>query len=346
MKKRLSLFLVFILFLTNINLNKVYADTLEDEYATMMMAQLYSINDELDKYGLSLEDFKKMPIRDEQFYKDIKNHFLNTTTQSSLKIDFDVEKYLEEVSFSSNTSPNQDAINRANRWSYARKMAVKNMSRDNNAKDISKEVSYMYLSHFIDIRDGIKEYVDESISDDLYFSAWITNDDRSIYERYLKGSKTANTIKEGSDLAVGIYSTASGLKSSLALEKTIEFKRAVLGLNAGNGYFSVTKEAEDLIDILTESSNSEEAIKRIEDSLSGKIQKAPNINEKLAIVLNLFIAAVTTGFTGVIIAIGIYGANFAIGKSKEAFDKLWWISLVRTNSLRVSYRIMRNQGWL
>jgi len=104
--------------------------------------------------------------------------------------------------------------------------------------------------------------------------------------------------------------------------------------------------AEDLIDILTESSNSEEAIKRIEDSLSGKIQKAPNINEKLAIVLNLFIVAVTTGFTGVIIAIGIYGANFAIGKSKEAFDKLWWISLVRTNSLRVSYRIMRNQGWL
>ena len=55
----------------------------------------------------------------------------------------------------------------------------------------------------------IKEYVDESISDDLYFSAWITNDDISIYERYLKGSKTANTIKEGSDLAVGIYSTAS-----------------------------------------------------------------------------------------------------------------------------------------
>jgi len=40
-------------------------------------------------------------------------------------------------------------------------MAVKNMSRDNNAKDISKEVSYMYLSHFIDIRDGIKEYVDD-----------------------------------------------------------------------------------------------------------------------------------------------------------------------------------------
>lgn len=34
------------------------------------------------------------------------------------------------------------------------------------------------MFHFIDISDGIQEDVDPSISNDLYFSAWITNDDR------------------------------------------------------------------------------------------------------------------------------------------------------------------------
>lgn len=84
----------------------------------------------------------------------------------------------------------------------------------------------------------------------------------------------------------------------------------------------------------------------IEDSLKKKYsdeQYAADVTKFLTELVKSFTLG---GFWGVVSNIFDSTVSLVLDVYKDFFDRVWWISLVSSNSLRVSYRIMRNQGWL
>jgi len=339
MKKRLSLFLVFVLILGCITPNLSYADSYEEEYAVNLTAQIFDVNNELAKYGLSLEDFKDLPDRDPQFYEDIRNHFLNTTTPATLNLAKDTQKMSSSIFTNNDTQPSLESKFKAERWAYAREMALLNMKRDNQAKDEKSEITYMYLSHFID-RPNIIKYIDKSMSDgDPYYTAWITNEDRNSYNYYLNGSKTGNIVKKGASFATDIFSLVKSLPDSSLYESLSVFKSSLFLIGVRRSTQSVSDSTRELIVAIKTASNSQEAIDRIEETLSFKRSHISDFfKNKFDLSLDLIIGAKTAGICGFELALLTNLAVGAVNIWVDVFEIYWWKALVATLNGRAALR--------
>lgn len=341
MKKRLSLFLVFVLILSCITPNLSYADSYEEEYAVNLMAQIFDVNNELAKYGLSLEDFKDLPDRDPQFYEDIRNHFLNTTTPATLNLAKDTQKMSSSIFTNNDTQPSLESKFKAERWAYAREMALLNMKRDNQAKDEKSEITYMYLSHFID-RPNIIKYIDKSMSDgDPYYTAWITNEDRKTYNTYLSQSKAGDVVKKGATFALDIYSYIKSFPDPSLFEDLSRFKLKLIatGVGIGKNSFGVSDSTKDLINAIKTASTSQEAIDRIEETLTFKrIHISDFYRSKFEVALDVIIGAGTSGDIGAELALLTHAAIGAINIWSDIFEIYRWRALVATLSGRIALR--------
>lgn len=350
MKKRVSLFLIFILLLTNIHIGVSHAEIYsDDEYTTLFMSKLYEINAELSKYGLTIDDLKTLPQKDNSFYEEMKEYATESTSPSALTVntiffsEIDKENYNDFSSLAKSTNPS--SLNASKRWNYAAKIAEINKKRDSNAKDIDTETVYMYMSHFIDIKTGMLEEVDTSISDDGYCSAWITDEDRKAYDTYLSGSKNGELIKQNAQLALKFLSLCHDLKEFHSLDAAETCLKQLQGVSSifVDSYFTIS-DFTKAVAITKEATTSKEAVKQMEKAFKEDYSDEYFAKKKTEFFSSLAIAFVCGGLQGVIISLGLSTISLSIDVYKDFFERAWWLALVRANNIRVSYRIMRQEG--
>lgn len=78
---------------------------------------------------------------------------------------------------------------------HAKKSALINMERDPNAKDLSEEFVYMYLSHYVDIPPEYLGSCNEN-DEEPYLANWITNEDRSTYRNFLQNIHKIEVVEK------------------------------------------------------------------------------------------------------------------------------------------------------
>ena len=164
-----------------------------------MLSEIAYINEFLKIYGLTFNDILKMQKRDQEFFTSLKNY--NKVKSSDIR--GKSNSILNNTSETINEPDRTESDSLGRRYDYAKKMAEKNKKTDSNATELEKEIIYMYMSHFIDIPTGILSEVDPSISEEGYFSLYITNDDRAAYELYFQKQGDKRNIR---DMCTGIKS--------------------------------------------------------------------------------------------------------------------------------------------
>ncbi|MBP2622707.1 hypothetical protein [Streptococcus oricebi] len=239
------------------------------------------------------------------------------------------------------------------RWEYALDMAKLNMNRDSNAKNFEKEAAYMYLSHFVDIKSGILEKPVPEYSNDIYFSAWIVNDDRRTYDTYLKGIqqgeaiynginaiRTLNGLVKGTEKLIDIakiekLDNVTALRASLLSSKLHESgKNLYKHAQTFKALYESCSSVEELISTFRKSTKLEDYDVTIRESLTTDI---------LDFLLNSTAFSIGLGNT-TISSLGVMSTNLFLKLSKDLIDKYRWIALVQYNDMRVSLRMMRFYG--
>lgn len=185
-----------------------YAESTETgidyDYIQKVLTEVGTIEQSLNSMGISFSDVMGSEFKNSEMNGAIAEAFLSGVDEEAVNELID-NGQVQATSGSmlrnqSNEGDTKEKIKKySERLCYARKIAEINKQRDSNAKDIDSETVYMYISHYLDIPGGplsLDMPVDYH-SDDGLFSAWITNDDRNVYERYLS-FELKNKAKEAS----------------------------------------------------------------------------------------------------------------------------------------------------
>lgn len=175
-----------------------YADQPETEidydYIQKVLTEVGTIEEYLNSMGFSFSDVMKAEFKNEEMNRTIAEAFLSQADNDGLNqllnnnnASQDMLRNTDNKDNTNNDDTKEKVKKYSERLCYARKIAEKNKKRDNHAKDIDSETVYMYISHYLDIPGGpspLNMPVDSNSEDGLY-SAWITNEDRKVYENYL-----------------------------------------------------------------------------------------------------------------------------------------------------------------
>ena len=95
-----------------------------------------------------------------------------------------------------------------NQLIHSKVSAVKNMLRDKKNRGYAREVVYMYLSHYVDIPAIYLEGSCSKHDNSPYYANWITDDDRDVYESFLR----VNNGLKGLDELMNLLDLAKGIK--------------------------------------------------------------------------------------------------------------------------------------
>ncbi|NHT16919.1 hypothetical protein [Cellulomonas sp. IC4_254] len=99
------------------------------------------------------------------------------------------------------------------RLAYALHIAEVNAKRDRRAGPIEREVVYMYLSHYVDTPRGTLPGLDAHSDYHQYYAAWISDDDRMVYDRFL----ATNATLEGGNALVDSAKALAGLRDVVSV---------------------------------------------------------------------------------------------------------------------------------
>lgn len=305
-----------------------------------------------------------MKKRNPKFFEDLKKYYETTlsskmqTLNSTKATPFNVSDNIKK--------PDREKYDLlGERYSYAIKMADKNREIDPNVKDIGKEVIYMYMSHFIDIPTGILSHVDPAISEDEYFSFYITNDDRAAYELYFKKQGDKRNI---SDLARGVsnlkdisstkdvYKDLKGIGDKIttvfsqSADKYEKVKEILEGYETADkahdlmeSYKKIGDNVKKVISQEYESHNPETVIRTLKEDF--KLEDYDELYKDFIIDSTVsFVISVASG--GVLTLPNIGG--LLIKQTAYAFSDIYdtanWLSLVQYTRMRVANRMMRAWG--
>ena len=98
-----------------------------------------------------------------------------------------------------------------NQFIHAKESAIINNKRDPNNKGLSREIIYMYLSHYVDIPPEFIGETCDANDEEPYYANWITNDDRDTYESFIR---VINGVKEVEDF-MNVLDLAKSAKDKL-----------------------------------------------------------------------------------------------------------------------------------
>ena len=279
-KKIFNVVLIISIFITNFPVtvfateNQYENDLTDLQYASAIMAEFMEINKTLYPFGISIDDLKDIPQKESKFYEELQQILTSSATASTHPVNKNKTTNIDwnTVFSDANTSKvSEDSRTSADLWAYAYEMASLNKKRDPNSKVIYEETKYMFMSHFIDIRDGLQYFVDKTISNDVYFSAWITNDDRKAYDTYLKSTKNGSAALATSTALVNLVDGATTLREADFLQKTNNLTDILKKVIDGN---TLQESIKDFYNnfvntklILTGVDTAYDFISRLEDSL-------------------------------------------------------------------------------
>lgn len=228
LKKAISSILLLSLFATTLTAAAAPAapaqtnenQSIDYESLADAISERYYLDEELKKIGLSIDSIFSLPKQDENFYKEAAELTADILPQSNTR------------SLPTKTVQTLEA----QRLAYAGKMAKWSISKNPSLSE-EKEVVYMYLSHYVDVRlplDASNGISNNSEGNNV-FAKYIQDFDRQTYDLYLsKGSafravqRIKNILLWGKDAPKSIIDSTEWL---------VNQKKTVLNLitNIGSG---------------------------------------------------------------------------------------------------------------
>jgi hypothetical protein len=174
------------------------SNDIDFELLAKAISQRYYVDLEMEKLGLDLNEMLELPKR-EGFFEEAEN-LLSDVKPISSGASRNMQALSEEVTIE------------AKRLKYAGEMATWSVSKNPNL-DYDKEVLYMYLSHYIDVRQPL--HSSNGISDNSkgpIYAKYITNSDRKDYTNYISRGSANKSAKRLTDLLVWVHGTGNDLK--------------------------------------------------------------------------------------------------------------------------------------
>ena len=258
------------------------------------------------------------------------------------------------------TKYNKDVKFTVEMLSYAREVAEINMKRDSNAKNLTDETVYMYMSHYIDRTPEPVYKVEPWVTDDAIFAGWITERDRRTYDNYLSYIKNADKLQKGAAVIVDVADIAVNAKLSKAAKKAAD-KVATTAAEKNKLNNSISK-LSTLTSVSIAVYDSFQAYKACVQKYDDPAKVAKMIENSLDIVENDYskLAALSSFSLALSLASILCGTNSIIGLMvdvtatliqfdllavKDMMEGLKWKAMVWTLSERSSERAMRYFGF-
>lgn len=297
----------------------------------------------LEEIGLKISDF--------EFLKDVDPQLLDDV------IILAKEKYGEEnfidvdYSRSTRSAISTDVKNFSDRLLYSMHIAEVNKKTDRNAKSLEDETIYMYLSHYIDTSSPYSSPTLDYYSYDGYFSAYITDSDRTIYVQYLERTSFGRNLNDVRSAVTSLKAVQLSLPSPENFQNIAanvdRIKTSVklvtdgfgLAINAPTSVGSIGK-------IISINDNAETILQAIDNDMNLEGYDTEIIMSTVGISLSIIAGVAGFGFAGVAWGFGIFTINIISMLYKDFYDYVAWLGMYSTNSARRADRYMRYIGWL
>ncbi|MBW0255577.1 hypothetical protein [Cellulomonas sp. PS-H5] len=238
----------------------------------------------------------------------------------------------------------------AARWlAHAYTMAEVNSARDRNARDIGSETVYMYLSHYVDLPQDPTQYPVDHNSNANRYAAWITPDDRRVFDQYLRYDRHVEMAYQVTQLGEALRGL-TGVQGAArhAWQNAHRWGGKILGLtsvgwNAGVDGVSGQEATAVLTDAWNATDDPEAAIRMVEEGL--KSQYGTAIGTKEMTGLMLAAAATVAGApVGLVAALVTTSLTVSLAGMKDVVDQAMLAGLLATASSRVTLRYFRSIG--
>ena len=174
------------------------ADRIDYGLAAEIITAAWEADEALDRIGLTPADLE-LPERDDDLYEQV---------AAGLDAWLDAQSGTRAAAVPA-VAPRASEEERltAERLAYAGYIAQVNSARDRRAGALDDEIVYMYLSHYVDVPRGLLPGLADASNHNQYLSAWIADDDRFVYDRFLSTHGTlehAHALKEAASTLVNL----------------------------------------------------------------------------------------------------------------------------------------------
>ena len=318
-----------------------------------VLAQQYYLDDLLSSiYGITMKDTLNLPDYGTEYYQKLMEYARTEMQRTSQEIlQSSNSSALFSITVQRASLPSKgDADNYENRLKHAYGDAISNMLIDSNHRGISKEATYMFMSHYIDMP---AEHAGSSANhncNDGYYSKWITNEDRNVYDTYINqqrkieyGFDLANGISSAIGLADGLYGLHQGFAEGIgAIEQNARVYPNFAGsLLNGTGLLSSIERA---ISVCGPDAPPEMVMHFLYDQY--QLEDYPQADTQFAISNFLFIASLPLGLPGVLSIISINAAylSYVLPRFKDFLDLTNWTAMIATARGRSALRFYRMMG--
>lgn len=334
------------------------------EYADAVIAEIMEINALLKPCGLTFSDLQELPVKSQAFYDGLKEILIEEQTKNQATDNYpslraagsntniDWEKVFNpdddpEISEASKVS--------ANMWGYAYDMAKLNLKRmrkeaglpeaEPSDHEIYEEAKNMYMSHYVDIKSGPEYQVVPSRSDDGYFAAWITDQDRQQYDIYLKNANMSAAILATSQIVTSIRSAArawkdiKGLKTLKTLKSRVHLVRDVVDIRDSG--FAIKKNYPAIKTALQNNDDPKKFVEDLNKNLALEDYDKDLKNLVKGTCVAIVIAYVDSSLDGLLAPLKAFTVAFYSHVFKDFYDKARWTALIYSNNMRVGKRAQR-----
>lgn len=306
------------------------------------LATAWEAAEALDRIGLTADDLA-LPERDDDLYAEVAAGLAVWLDDQGTAV-AEVPVGAREQRSAPARATDEKARETGERLAYSWYIAEVNAARDRRAGPLESETVYMYLSHYVDTPRGVYPGLDAHSNHDQYYAAWISDDDRRVYDQFLATNSTlagGNALVESAKALVGMKGVVSGetlrnvqgLRDAFAAAYDANAARVDVldAMDAWRIYLGSTADAPELV-----------VQSLVEGRLSG--DRLADDHRKAALgILNAGVAAVVLGGGGVAIlgAAALGAAHMAYLSVDSLAHQANYAGMIASNRGRVAERMWR-----
>lgn len=306
------------------------------------LATAWEAAEALDRIGLTADDLA-LPERDDDLYAEVADGLAAWLEDQGTAVAEVPVGAREQRSAPARASDEADALTR-DRLAYSWHIAEVNAARDRRAGPMESEVVYMYLSHYVDTPRGTYPGLGAHSNHDQYYAAWISDDDRRVYDQFLKTNSTlagGNALVESAKALVGL----KGLPSWETLTNLRDLRAAA------QGWLDVRGTSSDLLDAVdawriylgTTADAPEQVVQSLVDGRVPGDGLEDEHRDKALGILKAGLAAVVLGGGGVAVvgAAALAAAHMAYLSVDSLAHQANYAGMIASNRGRVAERMWR-----
>lgn len=232
---------------------------------------------------------------------------------------------------------------------HAYAVAEVNSARDRNARDIGTETVYMYLSHYVDLPQDPTQYPVDHNSYANRYAAWITQDDRRVFDQYLRYDRHVEMAYQITELGTALRGLTSVPGAARAAWRNAQnWGGRLLGLGSagwdgGTDGASVIESLGIVKRAWNGADDPEAVIRMVEEGLKDQYGSAIGTEEKAGLLLAAA-ATIAGAPVGLVATLVTTSLTVSLAGMKDVVDQAMLAGLLATATSRVTLRYLRSIG--